>query len=70
MHVGGNRSSVSSGDWRWAGRITDPVDITYWGDEQPDADVDAGRCMGSRKERNYAFVDIVCAAELYFICEK
>ena len=70
MHVGGYRSSAAAGDWRWVGRITDPVDITYWGDEQPDADTDEALCMAYRKERNYGFVDIPCAGEYYFICEK
>ena len=70
MHVGGYRSSAAAGDWRWVGRITDPVDITYWGDEQPDADPNEALCIGNRKERSYGFVDIVCAGEYYFICEK
>ena len=70
MHVGGYRSSVASGDWRWVGRITDPIDITYWGDDQPDADVDEALCMGNNEDRSYGFIDVVCTAEFYFICEK
>ena len=70
MHVGGNRSSASAGDWRWVGRITDPVDITYWGGGQPDADDDAEFCMANNKDKSYGFIDTDCAVLKYFICEK